>query len=358
MKSIMTILVACIFAGGFHLLNAAEPLAAYKKDGLWHVVDHEGKEMFSGGKDILDIEGYSEGLIKALKIINGKPRWVFLNLKGDVEIIPNAENCELFREGMSMIYNVVNKEYDDRMYGFIDKNGSEIVPLKYNDALSFSEGKTYVMNAEERGYIDKTGKMLFRLQETKVGYTFSEGLAAISNTDFKVGYMDSTGKIVIELLYDEPDVFREGYAKITEKGKFGYINKYGVLVTVIEFHQARSFSCGVAFVGRFKDQYVTIWGLLNKEGRLVTDFRFQDAKDFSENYAAVKFEGGWGFIDTTGNFAITDNYFYADSFKNGLAWVTKTDKSASGYIDTAGKMAVVLPNADKYVDLRFSRRVY
>ena len=43
-------------------------------------------------------------------------------------------------------------------YGFVDKNGKEIIPLIYEAAEEFKDGKAKVKKEGKEFYIDKTGK--------------------------------------------------------------------------------------------------------------------------------------------------------------------------------------------------------
>jgi hypothetical protein len=62
---------------------------------------------------------------------------------------------------------------------------------------------------------------------------------------------------------------------------------------------------------------------------------FDETKDFSEDLAAVKKNGKWGYIDKKGNVIINFMYEKAGSFINGSANVTLNGKQ--GYIDHDGK---------------------
>lgn len=82
-------------------------------------------------------------------------------------------------------------------------------------------------------------------------------------------------------------------------------------------------------------------GFINDEGELVIPFKFEDAMIFYENLAAVKFNGKYGFIDTTGKFIINPKFDYVrfPGFLNGLAHVS-IDKSGvpiDGYINKKGE---------------------
>jgi hypothetical protein len=53
---------------------------------------------------------------------------------------------------------------------------------------------------------------------------FAEGLAAVRLRD-KWGYINSTGKLVVPLEFDEAEPFTEGLAVIRVGSKYGYIQK-------------------------------------------------------------------------------------------------------------------------------------
>jgi hypothetical protein len=46
-------------------------------------------------------------------------------------------------------------------YGFVDKNGLEIIPLTYDEAYSFSDGMARISIFGKNGYINKKGKEIF-----------------------------------------------------------------------------------------------------------------------------------------------------------------------------------------------------
>lgn len=92
--------------------------------------------------------------------------------------------------------------------------------------MPFSEGLAAVRVNGEDGYIDKTGKFLFKAY----GENFSEGLAKVS-TGSNWGYMDKTGKIVIQPQFSFAIEFFEGVAHVWigegDSRKSGIIDKTG-----------------------------------------------------------------------------------------------------------------------------------
>ena len=82
----------------------------------------------------------------------------------------------------------------DKKYGFIDKTGKEVIPIKYDNA-----------------------------------WNFSEGLASVK-LNGKWGFINKIGEEVIPLKYDKVENFSEGFAKVKLNGKVFYINKRGECV--------------------------------------------------------------------------------------------------------------------------------
>ena len=62
---------------------------------------------------------------------------------------------------------------------------------------------------------------------------------------------------------------------------------------------------------------------------------YDEAMTFSEGMAAVKQDGKWGFLDSTGKLVVPLKYTDAMSFHNNLAIVS--NGSSYGFIDKTGK---------------------
>ncbi len=70
----------------------------------------------------------------------------------------------------------------------------------------------------------------------------------------------------------------------------------------------------------------------------VVPCKYDDVEDFVEGLAAVKLDGKWGYIDTTGREVIPFKYDYAGDFSEGLAAVNLDGKR--GFIDTTGQVVI------------------
>jgi len=165
----------------------------------------------------------------------------------------------------------------DGKLGYVDKTGKMLIepkfmapcvwgasfpPQPYPIACGgrFSEGLAAVMDADSHrsGYIDKTGKMVIELTSKHLypAGPFSGGLAPVVETGpdelmpipaiatgVRVGYIDKSGEVVIEPQFGwidadslgyagdrGPMAFSEGLALVASLPEWGYIDKAGSLV--------------------------------------------------------------------------------------------------------------------------------
>jgi hypothetical protein len=103
----------------------------------------------------------------------------------------------------------------------------------------FSDGLAAVRVESKWGYIDKTGKFVIEPQFVGAG-PFSEGLAAVSSSDFlsvaraldteatvSSGFINKQGKTVFSLPFDTATPFVNGISRVRVDIKSGYIDRTG-----------------------------------------------------------------------------------------------------------------------------------
>ncbi|MCK4752742.1 MAG: WG repeat-containing protein [Planctomycetes bacterium] len=150
---------------------------------------------------------------------------------------------------------------------------------------------------------------------------------------FKSGYINKTGKFVIEPEFDFASPFSDGLARVEINDLYGYINKTGEYIVAPKFEFASHFSEGLASV-EVNDKY----GYIDTTGRIIIEPKFNGTHDFSENLAAVGVDKKWGFIDKAGQMVIEPEFNYVGKFSEGLAYVVINNKH--GYIDTTGRIII------------------
>jgi hypothetical protein len=226
----------------------------------------------------------------------------------------------------------------DNKIGLLDKNGSFVVPMEYDDVGNFSDGMAWVRMGDQYGFVDESGDLVIpimldthRIETPGVGafnwsiQNFSEGRAAVI-IDGKCGFIDKTGELVIPAIYcaDFYDGewgaymprFSNGLARLRmEKhgdGGWGYIDRYGNTVVPFEYDIA-----GCRYTGNYTEGLIVVskdgsWGFLDTDGNVAIPLVYGGAMHFSQGLAAVKAPDTeyydpatyWGFIDTTGTLVI------------------------------------------------------
>ena len=327
-------------------LNFSEGLAAVELNGKWGFINKSGKEVIPLKYD--SIGSFSEGFA-AVKLSD---KWGYINKSGK-EVIPlkydYVENfskglAEVVLNGITIKINKSDKNVTPGIYGrrskygnvlefneglapvmslfkwgYINKSGKEVTPLKYDHALGFSEGLAEVEINNKWGYVNKSGKEVIPLKYFYAG-GFSEGLAIVS-LDGKWGYINKSGKEVIPLKYDNTEDFRKGLARVELNGKWGYVNKSGKEVIPVKYDTVSYFEEGLVKVvlnGK--------WGYINKSGKVVIPLKYGYASDFSEGLAMVGLNDKRGYVNKSGKVVIRLKYDAAGDFREGLAPVELNGK--------------------------------
>ncbi len=112
-------------------------------------------------------------------------------------------------------------------------------------------------------------------------------LPACKNSN-RCGFIDQTGKWIIQPRFADAQEFSEGLAavsvKIKGEKKYGFIDETGKMAIKPQFHTIWKFSNGLA---RFEMQELGKDGFVNKAGRIVVEARLDQAESFSEGLAKV-----------------------------------------------------------------------
>lgn len=139
----------------------------------------------------------------------------FINRRFEIKIKPEYDYVEAFSEGLAVVGN--QDEFGNMKYGFIDKNGIEIIPLGYSKKPS----------------------------------NFANGLALVTpvnSNDFNFAYINSKNEIILKLkiapdkqLVSYAEGFKDGWARFSPNygrvhgPNFFYINVEGTMIGHNEF---------------------------------------------------------------------------------------------------------------------------
>ena len=269
-------------------------------------------------------------------------------------------------EGMSdgMILVEENEKYG--YYPFSAKDGEYIEP-QYEDAHLFSEGLAavclkdeayweavngvpeYIRNIEW-GYIDKTGKLVID-GKYKRADPFYEGLAKV-RTEEGTGYIDKKGREVIPCQYRWGGYFRNGVTYVTDyDNQTWLINQKGeklkriaegkyVLYANDKEDEVNAEKNGILFMEQIVDlpgdDHAHVQTYYNETGRISYE-EYRLRKGLSEGLAPLydKEAKKYGYVDENGVQIIAPAFDTAEPFEDGYAIVANEIILADGTEDVA-----------------------
>ena len=255
-------------------------------------------------------------------------------------------------EGMSdgMILVEENGKYG--FYPFPEIEGKYIEP-QYEDAKLFSEGLAavclkdesyweavngvpeYISNIEW-GYIDKTGKLVVD-GKYKSADPFYEGLAKVRTED-GTGYIDQRGNVVIPCQYRWGGYFRNGVTYVTDyENNTWLIDKTGEKLKLIaegkyvlyandRAEEVNAEKNGILFMENIVDlpdgDHAHVQTYYDETGRISYE-EYQLRKDLSEGLAPLRDEETkkYGYVDENGVQVIAPAFDEAEPFEDGYAIV-------------------------------------
>ncbi|RKJ34996.1 hypothetical protein D7X25_33215, partial [bacterium 1XD42-8] len=236
--------------------------------------------------------------------------------------------------------------------GFKEKKIEMITDCKWKKIGNYNLGLVPVQDSEGKyTYLDDRGIVKWD-KKFDAARDFSDDGYALVNENGAFRYIDINGNYLKNMKFDNAGGFYNGYAIIRDRGVFKFIDKKGEIVERKEWEDLDYFSENLAAV-----QIKNLWGFINNNGDLIIDSVWEDVKlkdnkeynkdydkdrkwGFSNGLAAVKRNGKWGFINTSGEVVI--EYVWDDvySFNEETAVVKKRklDKNQYGLIDKKGNL--------------------
>jgi hypothetical protein len=157
-------------------------------------------------------------------------------------------------------------KYNDR-WGFIDAKGEIVIKPQFEEVTDFSpEGVAVVRVASNYTLIDRTGK---RLRKPVFDSIWNIGRRPANlRVSNRWGYIDKSGKVVIDMPLSFAPHFSSGLIPVEVNGKWGYADAKGEIVVKPEFYRAWPFRNGLGEVWVSPNPNTTV-GYIDKAGKYV-----------------------------------------------------------------------------------------
>lgn len=195
----------------------------------FYIIDKKGNETKVDIKGLEDVRRFSEGL--APYRANGK--WGFINSAGEIVVSAEFKGVGYLSDGLAWAKNEAGQ------VGFINTQGEMTIAAKYEAAKDFSNGVARVKSGTWT-LIDASGNSINPPAADSYG-KFSDGLGYAKKND-KVGFIDNSGKWVIEAKFEKVRDFSSGLAAVRENDKWGFVDKTGNWVIKPQFDAVKDFA--------------------------------------------------------------------------------------------------------------------
>ncbi|MDX1905731.1 MAG: WG repeat-containing protein [Bacteroidia bacterium] len=224
-----------------------------------------------------------------------------------VQISCQYENAYDFSYGRAAV------KLPDGLWGYIDIYGKAVIPFQYEEAAVFAMKEKKALALVTQGgqsyYIGLSGECIpyanlscpstpsksVQPRSNIPAYTDPETGLTVFNQHGKWGLRRSEKDIILEPTYNNPFVFKEGYARVQSNNRWGFIRPDGSLLTALIYEDVQDFSESLAAVRRGDK-----WGYINTEGKVVIPIRFDEARAFARGKAIVRIGKGSFRIDKRG----------------------------------------------------------
>ena len=269
-----------------------------RKDGI---VDESGK--FT---ELPEVNDYSfifrDGLARFQTPMGQERKYGYMDKTGRVVIPPQFSDSGHFSEGLAWVSVLKERKW---LYGFIDKTGKMVIkPQFVYQPGDFVDGLARVIGQTDSGFIDHTGSFHIKVENERSDDSFSEGLLAIIRGDPPRGvYLKRDGEVAMEIPFWQQRTarqrslytirrlqlapFSEGLAPVLSFNKLGFIDRTGKVVIEPMFRETSGFSEGLAAVKIIGSDGQYVWGYIDRAGRFVIAPQFREAHPFAGGLAQV-----------------------------------------------------------------------
>ncbi len=313
-------------------LTAVEELASLRIDGV-AAYSHE-EEIYTVMED--GLYGYYR--------VDGTPL-----------LEPNYAFAGAFHDGLAVVSLSGEwgrmARFQGGRYGYVDSEGTLVIPMQYLRAFPFAEERAFAVNAEGvLVLLDKTGAELASFPEAALDdascIQFSSGAAVIPihggeeqpATVYLV--VDGSGRELCTLAdawVDCRNGFQDGLIAVAEKGEWeldeggnptaflptpgtwGYRDKYGELVIPYQFEEVEAFSGGKAAVCVKGESNRAGWGFISPEGDWMVPPEYDGGITYPDGFAALLEDEKWAYVDPDGRQITGFDFERVEPFRDGAA---------------------------------------
>lgn len=327
---------------------------AVKDDqGMWHTVSAEGKV----GKGIKAADMY--GVAPHLWIVIRDGKYGLVNAKGKNLSKNLYDEFIRFYDGSTATWVKRNGKY-----GVMNTKGVEVIPAEYKGVSGPSNG-TFAVNKEGLYAIfDANGTKRTEFIYSQVNLLSEDKFVVKEEKTWKI--LDKNLKEILNLgnKYDFVGGFKGGLARVSQKGKWGFINAEGKEILPVQYARTGSLGEGlfcysngnqdiiidnkgnivrkdIASVSAFVNHRAIITqegsvGMIAPDGKTVIDTQYDAVEDFFIGNMTIATKGDAKYIIDKNGTVLHETSFEDISADEGGLFLVMQDGKKIGYIDAQG----------------------
>ncbi|MCH5220144.1 MAG: WG repeat-containing protein [Muribaculaceae bacterium] len=307
----------------------------------WALIDKDGKEL----TDFIytSFTPYTYKGKNIFVVQNEENRYGILDDKGRTILPCNYIWMGSFDKGLAALWNGNENRHTT---GMVNMQGQIVVPFLYDNIDLCTENVARVEQNSKYGYVNVQGSVLAPCVYTLADNFFHDGRASVyrgAEDNLRQGFINSQGVEVIPCQYEPPYVygegggpllssFSEGFAKVAKDGHFGFIDTKGKKLTPLDYDDARDFHRGIAAV--MKDDK---WGFIDTRGHEIIPCHYDNVSYESINRLKVTLDDRVLFFDKTGKPLVDEHYLPYDFVGEPIEELTEVIRNQRvGYVDEDG----------------------
>lgn len=322
-----------------------EGVAIVKKDNLYGFIDEKGKLIQPIQYQISNVEMEYSVLLVQYKSLYG-----YMNYQGKMLIDCKYEAIAFYDDFMRAKLN--------GKYGWIDKNGKQVMPFQFDFIENYDEEKERFryQKGNKLGWVNR--KLTNNQSQTLAEWADEIELTKSDVRNVRVGnyfgLINQNGTFIIPVRYENKIVFDKfGKAVVKENRLWGMIDKGGNIIIPSEYQEKFQFNdkqlaCvlkngkygivdydGKVVIPTVYDNYIytdyEYWtvkknnkfGITNNKGQLVIPIEYEKVFPYINHLALAKKDKKWGYINEINQPVIPFEYQVLNSFIQGRAIAKK-----------------------------------
>lgn len=287
-------------------------------------------------------------------------KWGVINSKGDIIINPTYDEMIIIPDPTKAIFicqenvNLEGETFDSHA---IDSKGKKLFEgydkveaMQNIDSIGTVFYDTNVLKVQKNGLyglINYNGRELLPIEYTQIMPLEGITNSFITIKDGKKGLVDNSGSIIIDNLYADikplTDKYADGYIVKNDSSKFGLINYNKKQVLECKYSEIKNITGSNMYVVKEGQDLE----LVSAEGNVLLKNRFSEAVSIDNSNIIIKSSGKYGVISSTGETIIGTEYQDLRYTFDGNYIAKKNDK-----------YGIINVNGDKKLDFNYKYITY